>query len=330
MPRILVLRFSAVGDLVVTGSAIQALRDALPDAELLLGTRSALVPLLSAHPALDGILELEEDELLLSYLARIRARAPDVVLDLHGSLRSHSLRMLLPEIPFVHIHRPGMFYRAAVGLRWQRASHRDSREQRQHAAVEKLVGRSLPPPPFRVWVDPAGREPVAEKLGDVGGLPLLALCPGAAWETKRWPEEHWVALAGRAQAAGWQVLLQGSASEERLCARIAGTVTGARSVAGLSLRELPALLERCAAVVSNDSSPLHIARGLGRPTIGLFGSTDPGLFSLGHVEVLREELPCAPCSVYGRRACPEKHFRCMNELAVDRVWKALERIRSTL
>lgn len=326
MPRILVLRFSAVGDLVVTGAALTALRNAVPEAEILLGTRSTLAPLLRAHPALDGILDLEEDELLLSFLARIRARAPDVVLDLHGSLRSHSLRLLLPEVPFVHIQRMGLLQRAGIGLRWIRASHPESREQRQHAAVEKLVGRSLTHPPLRVYVDPAARERVSERLTGLHG-PRVALCPGAAWETKRWPEEYWITLAQRARAAGWQVLLPGSVAEERQCARIAGTVAGAISLGGLSLVELPALLEQCHAVVTNDSAPLHIARGLGIPTLGLFGSTDPGLFMLEGVDVLRKELACSPCSVYGRQRCPEGHFRCMKELEVEWVWKKLQKLQ---
>jgi heptosyltransferase-2 len=80
---------------------------------------------------------------------------------------------------------------------------------------------------------------------------------------------------------------------------------------------------------------MHLARALGVPVVALYGSTDPRLFTWDAQafsegargqRVLRLDLPCSPCSFYGKKSCPEGHFRCMNELSVEQVWKAVREL----
>jgi ADP-heptose:LPS heptosyltransferase len=99
----------------------------------------------------------------------------------------------------------------------------------------------------------------------------------------------------------------------------------ARDLIGkIPLASLGGVLARCTAVVANDSAPMHIARGLGVPTLAIFGSTDPGQFDFTGHALLFAGVDCAPCHFYGRRACPRGHFRCMLDLDVQRAWQALE------
>src|SRR5262249_19710373 len=153
-----------------------------------------------------------------------------------------------------------------------------------HLAVEELVGRELPKGRLRYHLGPGDREAATAALEQIGidpRRPILGLSPGANWATKRWPADRFGELAKRGLAAGMQVVVQGSASEKQLAAEVSAAAPGAVSLCGLDLAALGGLIARCTAFVANDSGPMHIARGLGVPTLALFGSTDPAMFDFG-------------------------------------------------
>lgn len=138
----------------------------------------------------------------------------------------------------------------------------------------------------------------------------IALCPGAEYgPAKRWP--HFRELAGRLPAPA---VLLGAASDEKDAAAIPG-----RNLVGrTTLDEAIDLIAGAAAVVSNDSGLMHVAAALGRPLVALFGSSSPEhtppLSAAARVLWLKPE--CSPCF---ERVCPLGHFKCMNELGVERV-----------
>ncbi|MBF0358827.1 MAG: lipopolysaccharide heptosyltransferase II [Magnetococcales bacterium] len=156
--------------------------------------------------------------------------------------------------------------------------------------------------------------------------PTLAISPGAEYgPAKQWPEEHFASVARIQGAKGWNVLLLGSAKEEKLCAGIAEKAEGnGYNFAGkTTLAEAVDILSIANCVVCNDSGPMHVAAALGRPVVAIFGSSDPEhtppVGPKAHVISLR--LPCAPCF---KRECPEIHLRCLKEISPDIVLKQLE------
>ena len=91
----------------------------------------------------------------------------------------------------------------------------------------------------------------------------------------------------------------------------------------MDLATLPGFVSRCAAFVSNDSGPTHLALGLGVPTVAVFGSTDPAAVGVPEAAVARVAVDCGPCSFHGRRSCPRGDLRCLTEVSAAAVWARL-------
>ena len=166
------------------------------------------------------------------------------------------------------------------------------------------------------------------RLGIDRARPLVVFAPGAEFgAAKRWPARHFAALAQAimAQHSGAQIGLLGSPKDKPACDEII-TLTGTAGVFNLAgvtrLDEAIALLAGAAAVVANDSGLLHIASGLNRPVIALYGPTDPDhappFSDMAASMSLR--LPCSPCK---QRECPLGHHDCMEKMAPELVWQPL-------
>jgi heptosyltransferase-2 len=186
------------------------------------------------------------------------------------------------------------------------------------------------------------RPPVSLALGDQDhaaadawlasqhvGSRFAAVAPGSIWGTKRW--SYYAELASRME---WPTVIVGGPADIPLAQAIVTAASGkAINAAGaLSLRQSAAVIQRAAVLVTNDSAPLHLATAVGTPIVALFGPTvpefgfgprRPGDVTLGHAE-----LACRPCSRHGPEVCPLGHHRCMRELSVELVLKAVEDVVS--
>ena len=203
-----------------------------------------------------------------------------------------------------------------------------------------LLGRQLPAkapgevaqPVLRV--DAAKAREAARELDLPPGF--VALCPGAEYgPAKQWPAEHFAELAGLALAAGRPVAIVGSARERESAQAIVGMLqarapaTGAHAQPRVldlcgrtTMEQAIALLAAAAGVVSNDSGLMHVAAALGRPTVGLYGSTDPRHTPAAahRSATLWLHLPCSPCY---QRSCPLGHLNCLRALDPSWAWSAL-------
>jgi heptosyltransferase-2 len=171
----------------------------------------------------------------------------------------------------------------------------------------------------RLYPDAAAKEAVDALLRDVprDGATMLALAPGSIWGTKRWP--HFPALAARL-ASVHRIVVLGAKEDARFAAEVAQAAGPARVVDAtgkLSLLASAELISRCAAIVTNDSAPLHLASAMGTPTVAIFGPTVPA-FGFGPLapkrSVAEVSLDCRPCSSHGPQSCPLGHHNCMKQL----------------
>ncbi len=324
--RVAVLRFGAVGDVVLTTGALAALTGAWPQATLAYVTKARFAPLLAAQPGIAEVLALDDHEGLASLRRRLLTFAPDLVLDLHDKLRSALLGMSLPARRVVWRKRP-RWIGLAVRLGLRTYQPRTLLATRFHRAVEEAVGHELAPEPLRLLIAPGWRDAARARLSEAGldqSASLIGMAPGAMWPTKQWPAEHFGALARRCLAEGWQVVLTGSRAEAPLTAAVAAAAPGTIDLGGWGdLAELCGLIGCCSAFVANDSGPMHIARAVGVPTLAIFGSTSPAQFDFGGHRVLDARLACAPCSLYGRRRCPLGHLDCLRSLSPELAFTAL-------
>jgi heptosyltransferase-2 len=325
--RVLCVRFSSIGDVLLTTPLVRALHRRHPEAELYFVTKRAMAPLVIENPHLTQVITLEPGERITDLARRLGALGPTHGLDLHGSLRSAALRFLVP-------------------CRWSGYSKRKLARTALIATKVHLYGRHVPVPeryfeaarqldvqpdggPPEFFLAPAARAHMTHWLSHVGldQKPFAVVAPGAAHATKRWPIRHWQTLAERLQQLGYGVIAVGGPEDRELANAIGSSVI---NVAGeFTLQETGACLARAAVVVSGDTGVMHMATGVGARVIALFGPTVElfGFFPYSKsAVVLQRDLSCRPCSAMGTEHCPLGHHRCLEDILPDQVAVAVQRL----
>jgi heptosyltransferase-2 len=304
--RILIVRFGSLGDVVLTTPLVRAIRAAHPAADIVFATKRAWAPVLHGNPHLRDVVTLEPGESLAGLARRLRGRF-DHRLDLHGNLRSYALRALLGG-RWTSYRKRRTARRLLIATRWNVYGPTIPVAARYHEAARRLG----------VTPDGRGAEvfPSPDDLLRASGIAppgAVVLAPGASRWTKRWPADHWRALAAALHASGFGVVGVGTGDERAI---LHGTP--AIDAFGHPLGVIAALLRRARTVVANDSGLMHLATAVGTPVVVLAG---PTVESFG--SVLQKPLACRPCSPYGSATCPAGHHRCMTDILVDDVARAV-------
>ena len=315
--RFLLVHPAFLGDTVFLGPAVRALKARWPGSEVGLVVSPRGEAVARQMPGVDEVFVFDKRRAdaglrgILRLGARVRAFAPDVALVSHPSARSGAVAWLsraprrIGYAPLcndkVSLDRGLPFVERSLALAARAGAPTDDRRL------------SLDPP-----VALAGYAD--ETLRGARG-PVVGLVPGAEWGTKRWGQERFTELARRLGAGGATLVVLGGPAERDL-ARAIVEKSGVPVVdtTGNSIAEALAILARCDLVVGGDTGLVHCARALGRPTVLLFGPTNPRRHVLGDRErVARIDIDCAPCHDHGPERCPLGHHRCMTELSVDLV-----------
>jgi heptosyltransferase-2 len=330
-PNILVVRFSSIGDLILTTPLLRSIRERHPEARITFVVREDMADVLRHNPRIDELIAWPRGASLLELARRLRAERWTHRLDLHGSLRSRLLRGMVggrwTSYPKHRIRRNLLIM--THGARGGPLGHI---AERYFAAARQLDvtpdGRA---PEF--FTSPAAETAAAAFLAGHGlgrGRPLVALAPGAAHFTKRWPPEHWMALARQLSTTHDIVVVGGAAERAVGDEMVAAAGERAASAAGeVSLDGTAALLRHAVALVAGDTGVLHLATAVGTPVIGLYGPTIEafGFFPYASTAItLQHDLGCRPCSSQGGPVCPLGHHHCLVKLMPEEVLAAVARI----
>ena len=326
--RILIIKPSAIGDVVHALPVLNLVRRRWPEAQVSWVITPACAGLVENHPQVDEVIRFERElwsrtwrspralANLIRFAREIRARKFELVIDLQGLLRSGwiAAQSKAPvRVGFANAREFGwMFYTHRVPMRWE--DHAIDR----NLCMSEALGLGRGPVEFVFAVDDSDRDSVGRLLPP--GRRFAVLLPGTNWQTKKWPVEKFAALVRPLQKCfDLASVVAGSADERELAAAIPGAI----DLCGrTSLRQLVALLERATLVIANDSGPMHIAAALGRPMIVLHGPTSPlRTGPYGHLDsVVRLDLPCSPC--FSRRC---SHQSCLRWLGIEPVLELAER-----
>jgi heptosyltransferase-2 len=320
-----------MGDVILTTPLLRVLRRRHPEAHIAYCTRPAFAPLMADHPAIDDLVVFDPKEEPLGVLARrLRAGRYTHLLDLHGVLRTRLLRLMVPGRWRGYGKR-----RVAreILIRYKKNLYRD-RVPEAERFFEAARGLDVKPDgdPAELHLAPASIGRTGQWLAQhgLGAMPFVVLAPGAAHATKRWPVEHWAALARQLAAEQRDVLVVGG-PEDAVAGDEIATAGGSRvrSAAGrFSLQETAAALARSQAVIAGDTGVMHMAAAMRVPVVTLFGPTVQAFGFAPYrarATVLERDLPCRPCSAQGGPVCPLGHHRCLREITPDEVGRALSR-----
>lgn len=334
--KTLVIRFSSIGDIILSTPMLRVLRARFPDGQIDYVTRSEYAELVKSNQNLNQTYEFDARngfDGLRALKKKIKEAGYDLIVDIHDSLRSKYLRSLRGPKHVV------------VNKRVLERSMLVNLKKNLYKGYVPVVDRYIETlNEFGVANDGKGLElhiPDEVLFGVSGKLAKLklnrfekvvGLCPGARHFTKRWPADRYARVgAAFVQKTDAKVLLFGGAADEPVCNQICWDINNqvgverAASLCGqFRLLETAAAMEFCDVVITNDTGLMHIATAMHRKIVAIFGSTvkEFGFFPYDPSAVVLEQpgLSCRPCSHIGRSKCPEKHFRCMLEIEADQVY----------
>jgi heptosyltransferase-1 len=341
-PRsILIIKLSAIGDVVHTLPFLEVIRANFPNARIDWVVEEASSQIIEGHPAIDHVMVSHRTSWqkqlfrgresattligIRKFFKELRAETYDWVVDLQGLLKSALLLGLSRG-------------RRKIGPSWGKEGSRLFLteppffvEPDLHAVEKYLKVADYLDCDRTIWkgdipIREADKRTIENCLRDseVDGKVLVAINPMAKWTTKLWESEKFSALADRLQKElSCRVVFTGSGQDREEVDKIIQRMDkNPLNLTGqTNLKELAYLYSRCQLLVSTDTGPMHIAAAMGCPVVALFGPTAPwrtGPYGPGHT-VIRQEMACSPCL---KKKCED--LRCMRDITVDRVFGAVE------
>jgi predicted lipopolysaccharide heptosyltransferase III len=334
--RVLVVRLRSIGDTVLATPSLHALRRFLPGARVDVLLEDWVAPLLEGLPDVDRIVTVKRKSKTsrLQVARELRAEAYDVVYNLHGG----STAALLTRATGAR-HRVGYADYRYASLHNHAAppSSKLWGREKTHSVEQQLalLGWTGVPvtdrPATRLAVTPEAAARVAQKLSDAGladGQTFALIHPAAAFDTKTWAAENFARVAEHLAARGIASVAVAAPDESSVVETVrSNSRAPLAGFTNLSLPELTALAARASLFVGNDSGVAHVAAAVAVAQVVVFGSSNVAHWrpwSSAPAEVVREEMPCAPCPGY---TCAEFDApECIRRVSVERVTRAVERV----
>lgn len=318
--NILIVRFSSLGDVVLTMGVIRELATQFPDLEIDVVTSKKFSEVFANSPYIRNCYEVDTTQSAVKMAfsrSQLFQSKYDYILDLQNSLRSKLFTFGLSS----NIARVAKF------------------RMEKLAMVQKKERLQLPPIPDRYRSTVQQFFPVKN---DSNGLELfvsnshkklyphrIGIAPGAKHFTKRLPLEKWKDVIDGLLQKGFEITVLGGIEDKEVCRELAELDNERINNYGgaTSLRQTVEAIQECQVVISNDSSVAHIASACKVPIVSIFGSTTPGFgflpYQTQNIVIENKELSCRPCTHIGKSSCPLGHFECMKSIQPNDILSAV-------
>jgi heptosyltransferase-2 len=343
MQSILIIAPNWIGDAVTSQPLLANLKALYPDSKIDVLASNWVAPIYRACTEVNEVIEANFEHKKLQWSLRkqlskqIEAKKYQACFVLPNSLKS-ALIPWLANIPF-RIGYRGELRFGLINLTLDNPSKINRPPMVEHyLALSQLLNDdalSFSEIAPKLDISPAANASVENKLRItvISSDSIYVMCPGAEYgPTKRWPTEHFAALAEKliAQNANNQIILLGSKSDHILAQEITSQIKQASNIhnwcGNTSLDEAIALIGMSKAVISNDSGLMHIAAALQTPQIAIFGSSDPAHTPplSNKAKIIWLNLPCSPCH---KRVCPLGHLKCLKDILPEQVLTTLNTLQ---
>ncbi len=297
--KILVIRFSAIGDVLLTFPVVEALQHKYPSAEIHFLTKpsnKAVLELLSSevHPRF-----LQES--LVQTAKQLRGERYDLVIDLHNNLRTFLLQALLMKGSWKRFRKLNFQKWLLTSFKWNTLPKVHVVDRYAQAALVNPTNVTLA---------------VSDTINGMELLPskYVAWVLGATFSTKQFPLSKLIETIERLDMP---IVLLGGEKENPLASSLQAHFPSLISLVGkTSLAEAASVLSKANVVVTNDTGLMHLAAFYEKPMVCIWGNTVPsfGMYPYQSAPVFHaqvSDLSCRPCSKIGHNTCPKGHFDCM-------------------
>lgn len=326
--KILILRLSSLGDIILTTPLIKILKESFTDSKIDYCTKLSYSEILITNPYLSEIILLPDDigkGDLREVKEKIRNNNYDLIIDLHSNLRTFYLKLFLFKPKIISFKKysirkflfvkfkinylkklPAILYRYLSTL------------ERINISVSKEDNKNLRP---EIFTDDSSKVTVDGLIKYYTGKKLICIIPSSRHYTKTYPPELFAELINLFDKNNYIFLLIGKGNDNQNIDKIK-SLTGKNVIDlcdKMNLIMLTELFRNCSLVITGDTGPMHIAEAVKTPIILLAGSSvkEFGFYPASDNVIILENnnLKCRPCSHIGLSSCPKNHFKCMREIS---------------
>ena len=345
-PKILVIKLSAIGDVIHSLPFLEVLKDTFPFSTIDWVVEEDAADIVQDHPDIDTLIIFSRKSWIkrfakkneyrsigkevADFLKVLKKKRYDIVIDLQGLLKSGILTFISRGKRKIGLNggreASSIFINERVVV-----PDPDIHALERYLYITRYLGATKTGWSGRVPIDAADTRYINDLLQGIDDTPLIAVNPMAKWETKLWGLNRFACLVDRIkETLGAEVIFTGSESDRKQIETILSKMnTRVLNFAGKStLKELACLYERCAIVISTDTGPMHLAAAMNNPVVvALFGPTSPlktGPYGPRH-RVLRTGIECSPCF---KKKCID--MSCMKEITVDMVFNIVKEVLESI
>lgn len=320
--KILVIRLSSLGDVILTSPVLRAIKNQYPDTTIDFVVKPEFGDAVKYNQNINKLYYYhKKEEELKTLLLALMENKYDLVIDLQNNKRSKKICKAL-KTSIVKYKKNSVKRFFLVRFKLNRLKNYLRVPEKYIAGIEDLkLDEDAPEIHFPKEFDEVKLPP---------GQRFIGICPGTKHITKMWPIEYFIELGQKLNEMGYTVLLFGGRDDINLCKYISIYVKESINLANNDeLLKLADGMRHCELLICNDSGMMHTASAIDKPLIAIFGSTvkefgfEP--YKCDSLVIENENLKCRPCSHIGKDACPKKHFKCMVELTPEIVINKVER-----
>ncbi len=322
--KILVIRFSSIGDIVLTTPVLRGIKAKYPNAQLHVVTKPSMASLLHANPNVDKIITLNNS--LLTTISELRSQQYDVIIDLHNNLRTAIIKLLLVGVKSFSFDKQNI-------NKWFMVKFKHKKN------IPHVVQRYLKcAANIGVEDDGLGLDFYIEDHNNLNLsahlLPThyIALVIGAKFKTKQLPLPKLIELCNTIHQP---IVVIGGKEDIALALQLLAALPVNKPIHNTcgkyNLQQSASLLQQAQTVITHDTGMMHIASAFNKKIISLWGNTTPAIGFSPYlpanapkaIVVENNNLSCRPCSKIGFMQCPQQHFNCMNALNIVEVTQYL-------
>lgn len=322
--KILVIRLSSIGDIILTTPVLKAFKEKYPEAVIDFLVLDKFKESIEGVPFIDNVILFNKEKNdglhnMEKFGKELKKNGYDYIFDLHSKIRSKIISKNIGVKTFTY--RKRSWWKTLL-VKMKLIKYKvDNTIVKNYFGAFKDFG--LKYKGEDIYFAFSEKDEIYKKYEK---LPVMA--PGASKNTKKWTKEGFGKVANLIfEKYGKRTVLIGGKEDIELCNEI-DKISGGHTVnmAGkLSLKQSGALLSKALFLVTNDSGPFHIGRGVKCKTFVIFGPTSPEMFDFDDNTVLIDKnIKCSPCSLHGDKECPKGHFECMKLITAEEVFDMIE------